>query len=252
MNCDDARELLAGYVLKALDADEREAVAHHLEACDDCATLATALANTAHELPHVLDALEAPELPASILARLEERATVPPKSRGAHSSGRLPRRLRSRLAAVAVAALAVVAVLAAIRSQQAVADEHDLRARLVALVGQQSVVFDVVDSPHTTKALLLPERAGSNAYGKVYTRSDARDAVAFVNRLRQPHGGERYLLWIRGDDRITRGGVFSLHGGFGYLVFSHDGQERVRDALVTLQKPSSTPGGRIVLKLARR
>jgi hypothetical protein len=77
---------------------------------------------------------------------------------------RPPRALRARLAAAAVVALAAVAVLAAVRAQQAIADQRDLRARLVALVGQQSVIFDVVDSPHTAKVLLLPERAGSRAY----------------------------------------------------------------------------------------
>lgn len=251
MNCDEARELLAGYVLEALDADEREAVIHHLERCPDCAALASALAATAHELPLVLDALEAPELPASILERLE-RATAPQPRRGGRRWRPLPSRLRGRLAAVAVVALAIVAVLAAVRSQQAVADEHDLHARLVALVGQQSVIFDVVDSPHTSKALLLPERAGSHAYGKIYTRSDSRDAVAFVNRLPQPPGSERYLLWVRSGRAITRAGVFSLHGGFGYLVFHHKEQTRVRDAFVTLQNPSPTPAATIVLKLARR
>jgi hypothetical protein len=148
--------------------------------------------------------------------------------------------------------LAVVAVLAAVRSQQAVADEHDLRARLVALVGQQSVIFDVVDSPHTSKALLLPERAGSTAYGKVYTRSDSRAAVAFVNRLPQPRGGERYLLWIRSDHTTVRAGVLSLHSGFGYLVFQHSPQTRLQDAFVTFQHPAPTPAGRIVLRLSRR
>jgi hypothetical protein len=143
-------------------------------------------------------------------------------------------------------------VLAAVRSQQAVADEHNLRARLRALVGQQSVIFDVVDSRRTSKALLLPEREGSHAYGKIYTRSDFGEAVAFVNRLPQPRGSERYLLWIRNGRATARAGVFSVHDGFGYLVFRHDPQARVRDAFVTLQTPSPTPALRIVLKLARR
>lgn len=251
MNCDDARELLAGYVLDALDADERDAVTRHLEHCSDCEALVTALAATAHELPLVLDALDAPALPASILERLE-RATAATAGRSALPSTSPPSRLRPRLTAAAVVVLAVVAVLAAVRSQRAAADERDLRARLVALVGQQSIVFDVVDSPHTTKALLLPMRSGSRAYGKIYTRSDSRDAVAFVNRLPQPSGSERYLLWIRPYRTTARAGVFSLHGGFGYLVFHHKGRQPVRNAFVTLQTPSATPAGRIVLKLARR
>jgi Anti-sigma-K factor rskA/Putative zinc-finger len=251
MNCDEVRELLAGFVLEALDADERAAVAHHLEQCPDCAALASALAAAAHELPLVLDVLDVPALPASVLERLE-RATARPARHGTRRWTPLPRALRTPLAAAAVIALAVIAVLAAVRSQQAVADEHDLRARLIALVGQQSIVFDVVDSPHTTKALLLPGHAGSRAYGKIYTRSDSRDAVAFVNRLAQPTGSERYLLWIRNQRRTARAGVFSLHAGFGYLVFHHNRRLPLQDAFVTLQTPSPTPAGKSVLKLARR
>ncbi len=243
MNCENVRELLAGYVLEALDPDERAAVARHLEDCADCSALAAALTATAHELPRVLDELAAPVLPASIL----ERLTAPPATGRAGSW----RPLRIRLAAAAVVALAVLAVLAGIRSQQAIADQHDLRARLAALVGEQSIVFDVVDSPHTTKVLLLPEREGSRAYGKVYTRSDLNDAVAFVNRLPQPRGANRYLLWIRTGRTTSRAGVLSLHSGFGYLVFHHKGQAHVADAFVTLQPPSSTPGAAVVLKLAR-
>jgi len=251
MNCDDVQQLLAGYVLEALDADEHDAVGRHLERCPDCTALATALAATAHELPLVLDALAAPELPESILESLE-RVTAPHARPGSRRWISRPRALRTRLAAAAVVVLAVVAVLAGIRSQRAIADERDLRARLVALVGQQSVIFDVVDSPHTTKALLLPERAGSRAYGKIYTRSDSRDAVAFVNRLPQPSGADRYLLWIRGDRTPVRAGVFSLHSGFGYLVFHRNGQRRVRDAFVTLQTPSAAPVATVVLRLAPR
>ena len=244
MNCENVRELLAGYVLEALDADERDAVGRHLEDCADCSALAAALTATAHDLPRVLDARDAPELPASIL----ERLTAPPAT---HRAGPW-RPLRIRLAAAAVVALAVLAVLAGIRSQQAIADQHDLRARLAALVGEQSIVFDVVDSPHTTKVLLLPQHAGSRAYGKVYTRSDSNDAVAFVNRLPQPRGTNRYVLWIRTGRTTLRVGVLALHGGFGYLVFHHDGEAHVTDAFVTLQPPSSTPAATTVLKLARR
>jgi Putative zinc-finger len=247
MNCEEVRELLAGYALEALDDDEREAVDEHLERCPECARLAAALTATAHELPLVLDALEAPPLPAAILARLQ-RATAPSIARVRPR----PRRLRGRLLVAAVVALTAIAVVAAVRSQQAVADQNQLRARLAALVGQQSIVFDVVDSPHTTKALLLSARAGSRAYGKLYTRNDSPDAVAFVNRLPQPPGTARYLLWIRSGHTTVRAGIFSLHDGFGYLIFRHDGRIRLVDAFVTLQTPSSTPAATRVLTLARR
>jgi hypothetical protein len=102
------------------------------------------------------------------------------------------------------------------------------------------------------KALLLPAHARSHAYGKIYTRTDSPDAVAFVNRLPQPAGTERYLLWIRNRRTTTRAGVFSLHDGFGYLIFHHNPQTRLTDAFVTLQNPSATPAATRVLTLARR
>src|SRR5260221_89503 len=80
----------------------------------------------------------------------------------------------------------------------------------------------------------------SHAYGKIHPRPDSTDAVAFVNRLPQPARALRYLLWIRGRRTTIRAGVFSLHNGFGYLIFHHNPQTRVTDAFVTLQHPSST------------
>jgi hypothetical protein len=243
MNCDEARDLLAGYVLEALEPDEHEAVSRHLDACRDCARLAGALAVAAHELPLALDALEAPELPRTI-ARRVRRATHPPALR----RGWLPRGAPARIVVVAIALLVAVAVVAAIRSQQAVADEQNLRERLVRLVGEQSVVFDVVDSPRTSKALLLPRQPGSHAYGKVYVRSDSNDAVAFVNRLPQPPGSLRYTLWLRAGRAVTQAGTFTLHHGFGYLVFRRSEGARPRRAFVTLQRPAAAPHGTVVLE----
>jgi hypothetical protein len=249
VNCDSARELLAGYVLEALDRDEREAVAGHLEHCRDCRALADGLSEAAHQLPSLLLTPGAPELPRSIFGRVRQETAGRTRLDG-RRQGAWRQTWRLRVAAAAIVALAVFAVLAAVRSQQAVADAHDLRARLVALVGQQSTIFDVVDSPHTTKALLLPSRAGSTAYGKIYTRSDTHQAVAFVNRLPEEPAGDRYLLWIRSGQAIVRAGVFSLHGGFGYLILHYGGRIPVTDAFLTLQEPSSTPAGAPALELA--
>src|SRR3989442_4352086 len=109
MNCEDAKELLADCVLEALDAEERDAVARHLEHCPDCGALATALATTAHELPLVLDALDAPALPASILERVE-RVTAAPAGRGGRPPAPRPGRPCPPLAGAPASAPAAVSL----------------------------------------------------------------------------------------------------------------------------------------------
>src|ERR1051326_3422473 len=99
MNCENIRELLAGYVLEALDADERDAVERHLEHCAEGSDLVAALTATAHELPTVLDALAAPDAPPSI----PERLTPPPAP---PHPPLWRRRVRFRIAAAAMVALA--------------------------------------------------------------------------------------------------------------------------------------------------
>jgi anti-sigma factor RsiW len=113
--CEHCRDLIGGYVLDALDPDERELVRRHLQVCEPCAREHAELAT----IPALLDVADSADvLPLRPPARLEEavldrfarerRGSPPRRVRGS-------RRLRRRwLAPAAVGLACVLAALVAV------------------------------------------------------------------------------------------------------------------------------------------
>jgi hypothetical protein len=248
MDCGRARELLEAYALGALNEDERAEVERHLEGCPDCRELAGELDALAHRLPGALAAASALRPPGTlrqqVLAGLDVAESRPARSRRA-----LPRRT---LVVALAAALPALAVGWALGFQQASARESDRRAALARMLGVEEIVFEVVDSRETEKAFLRTTRdegAFARSYGKLYTRRDLRDVVAFVARLPEPPEGRAYHLWLTGGGRTKLAGVLTLRDGFGLLVFKAPRPgPRYGAALLTLQERGATaPAGVRVL-----
>ena len=72
MSCAHVREELGGYVLGALEPDERDAVAAHLAGCPACAAEHARLAGLPALLRHA-DGLEIPAAPPAVEERLLDR-----------------------------------------------------------------------------------------------------------------------------------------------------------------------------------
>jgi anti-sigma factor RsiW len=72
MSCAHLREALGGYVLGALEPDERDAVAAHLGACPTCAAEHARLAGLPALLQHA-DGIEIPDAPPALEERLLDR-----------------------------------------------------------------------------------------------------------------------------------------------------------------------------------
>ena len=73
MSCTQLRHELGGYVLDALEPDERDALAAHLAACPACAAEHARLAGLPALLRHA-DGLEIPEAPPVIEERVRHAA----------------------------------------------------------------------------------------------------------------------------------------------------------------------------------
>jgi hypothetical protein len=104
----------------------------------------------------------------------------------------------------------------------ALARERALRAEFAALVSQQEVVLEVVDSRQTVKRLLTPPDGGGSPtapYGKLYTRPDLPQVVAMAARLPAPPVGQAYHLWVVQEGHPQLAGVLAFNQGFGLLVF---------------------------------
>jgi anti-sigma factor RsiW len=140
--CDDLRPLLGGYVLRALEPDEMEAVREHLPRCSACAAEHASLAG----LPALLDLaapMDRPEEPLSpgfeeaLLDRFARDRDTPP---GERRRRRRPRLAWTRPRVAVVSALAAAAVtfvvMVALRSDPAPPASRSFVLRLHPAAGE--------------------------------------------------------------------------------------------------------------------
>ncbi len=157
MSCEEAREALGGYVLGALDPDERAVVAAHLGACPECAAEHARLAALPALLQHA-DGLVIPPAPAAVEERLldrvaRERGT--PRTRRWRPALRLPRG-RALAVACALAGLLVGAGATALALRAGGEDADTTVAQYeLRLTGAGSA---------SGRAELDPERGGTEVH----------------------------------------------------------------------------------------
>jgi hypothetical protein len=247
MDCASRRALLEEYVLGTLEPSEREEVERHLSRCAECRELASDLEALAHRLPGALATASALQPPAELRERVLATADADQRPTRRRWS------LRRRTVAIALAAALPALILGwAAGFQQASARESDRRDELARLLGVEELVFEVVDSGETEKAFLRTTREQgpfARSYGKLYTRRDLPDVVAFAARLPAAPGGRAYHLWVTvgGDTKLA--GVLTIRDGFGLVVFrARSPGPRYEAALVTLQEEGArAPAGTRVL-----
>jgi hypothetical protein len=241
-----ARQRLHAYALGALDEDEQRPLEAHLEGCPECRQLASELTETANALPAALATASPLRPPPSLRDRL-----VAEVDRRARPQGRTWWRPRTALALAGVA-IAALLVTWNVRLENALSQQRTLRARIAALKGEQERIFEVVDSRQTEKAFLAPpEGSSSEAYGKLFTRSDLADVVVLGARLPPPRPDTAYHLWLTERGRTKLAGTLAVdRSGFGLLLFrANRAGPKYEAAQVILQpKGSKRPSGRPVLE----
>jgi anti-sigma-K factor RskA len=225
MNCDGTRELLEAHALGALEVKESRQVEAHLAACGACRALFDAYVQAVNYMPDALPG--APPAPAALKQRLMDQVTPPPGHRLRRASIRPKSSIRwARPSILRAAAAGLVLLLVGLslawglQQRSALAREKSLRAELEAMVGQQEVVLEVVDSNRTLKAQLRATEPGSTAYGKLYTRPDMPWVVALAGRLPPKSDEEVYNLWLTRDGREELAGPLEVNeSGFALILF---------------------------------
>ena len=289
MDCNWVAERQDAHAVGALEPDEWAEVERHLAGCPDCRRRAAELADVAAALPWALAAASPVQPPTALKARILASVPALPgpapagTGRGATTEGRAssetgriasaggalrprPLRLSDRwrrpwgrsgaLARLAAVVLLLLALGWSVRLGLALERERSRHAELAALVGQQEIVLEVVDSDKTERRVLLTTRPdacepGTCPYGKVFTRSDLPHVVAMAARLPAPTADQAYHLWLTNAGRTELAGTLTLdEKGFGLLVFDADHAGPTYDAAeVTLQpEGASTPSGDPVLR----
>jgi anti-sigma-K factor RskA len=199
--------MTAGYVLDALDEQERVAFESHLPGCPDCQAEVVALRATVAGLG-AADAVAPPErLRAAVLAEVARTPQVAPEATAADAVANaevvpLGSRRRRLVAVLAVAAtlLALLAIglgalLGQARSQR---DEVSADAQRVAQV------LTAPDARSTTAAVQGGGRAA------VVVSPSQQAAVLVGDDLAQPPAGHVYQLWFIGaDGKAASAGTFT-------------------------------------------
>jgi hypothetical protein len=186
-----------------------------------------AFADVTETLPGTLAAASPHRLPAHLRARVLRAAEV----RGGRTSRRLGFRAAVRALAAAVLVLSVVGlVLWNVQLQQALAQDRTLLGQLRDAAGKQPLVFDIVDSAQSQKALLRaagPRRPGEDPpYGKLYTNPSFSQIVVMTGRLpAAPVGSEYVLTLVSASGAVAALPPLAVDAtGFAYLVYDTGGR----------------------------
>jgi anti-sigma factor RsiW len=192
--CDHIQPELGGYVLDALEPDERDAVREHLARCSVCAAEHARLVG----LPAILSLAERVEDAPPLHPAVEERvldAVARERPRPAPRARRGLRRLRGRrtawaAAAAGLAAVATVAVVLAVsgggerryevRLQPVAGQEGAGRAELASAAGGTSVHLWVRDLPPDPNAVYEVRCEARNWSASAGTFRADRDGRAYV------------------------------------------------------------------------
>ncbi|MCE7989748.1 MAG: hypothetical protein DYG89_52045 [Caldilinea sp. CFX5] len=85
------------------------------------------------------------------------------------------------------------------------------------------------EEAHTLLAQLgAPGSEGSNAYGKVFTRSDMAYVVAMAARLPQPPPGQAYHLWLVQGEQTELAGMMKINqDGFALVIYEADQNDQL-------------------------
>jgi len=246
MNCEVVRELLEAHALGALEDDEERLVEDHIATCLECRELLHAYIEAAGRL---VDAVpDVPAVPTELKLRLMSQVAAQPVSPGRQ----LPTQLAvathqtrffplKALAACLLLLLMGLSVAWGLQQKSALAKERSLRTELQAIVGQQEIVLEVVDSSRTVKSQLRAVEPGSTAYGKLYTRPDMPWVVALVGRLPPKPDDEVYNLWLTQDGKEELAGPLEINeNGFALILFdSHIDGPAYEAARVVRQLPGT-------------
>lgn len=212
MSHDEIIELLGAYALDAVDDDERAVVEAHLATCSRCRAEVAEHRETAALLAH--GGGDAPEgVWSRIAGALEESpprlrlAPLPPvvDPTPAPAGGR---RIWPRLALVAAAAAAVVAVVLGVqvRAQDRRIDDLQVAARDPLAAALQ----DALDDPRSQALQLVSADGGVEVRGAI---TAAGVGYLRADDLPRLDGTRTYQLWGAAGDRLVSLGVLGADPG---------------------------------------
>jgi len=197
-------ELVAAYVLGALDENELERVEQHLEGCVRCQQ-AVAEARAAIDLLAYL-----PE-PRPVPLRVRQRLVTRLQAEVEAVVGVSTLAWRGRLGWLAAAVAAVIALVFAWQSLQSQAEVQEREARVRELEQRGQVLAQFVANRPQGFVVPIESTAGApGARGGVILDPTSNVALVLVDGLPRLPAGQSYVVWLVTGERYINAGVLPV------------------------------------------
>ena len=244
VGCEEARDLLAGYSLDALEQDERDVIDDHLARCPDCRAELRDLQEAAGRLALAVLQLD---LPAGAKQRFVTAVTDQSRRRLAPDARRwrllgFPRLAPSTLAACAALVVALTASLWAAGLKIQLDEQRALVATLRERANRYDRVVAVLQSPDMQLRSMQGTQLAPSAIGRIYVDPDSGQGMMMVRSLPPLLEGRAYQLWwVRADGKRESGGLLRITDaqGNGYALIQCPGSLSTWQSVGITEEPST-------------
>jgi anti-sigma-K factor RskA len=230
-------ELVAPYVLGALEPDEVEQVESHLESCPMCRSLVDEQRRVVSVLPYLAEPRPVPaHAREQLLNRVRQESEIPAESR----SSRLKTLLlpSGRAGWIAAASAAVLALVFAVNSFQ-MQSEMDKQAEEAS--EERANIAQMVQSPGGWMTSLEGGEAGAG--GGIIVDPTTNRAIMVVDGLEQPRDGHEYVVWMvdnENGEHINVGNLIVDEDGRGQLYITTAGTLANYDGMMITEEVHET------------
>ena len=226
-------ELVAPYVLGALEPDEVEQVEYHLEQCAACRELVEEQRQVVAALPYLAEPRPVPlHVREHLLARVrgEDEASNPSRRE------RLKRVLlpSGRAGWIAAASAAVLALVFAVNSFQM---QGEMEKRAEEASEDRANIAEMVQSPGGWMTSL--EGGISGAGGGIIVDPTTNRAIMVVDGLEQPRDDHAYVVWMvdeENDQHVNVGNLIVDEDGRGQLYITTPGALASYDGMMITEE----------------
>ncbi|GAB4209491.1 MAG: hypothetical protein OHK0022_40640 [Roseiflexaceae bacterium] len=245
-------ELLPGYVLEALDAEETRRVAAHVRLCPACQAEAASFRAIVNLLPYTTQPQDPPaHVKRQLLARIDAMKDPLPQPRSlAFLDGNAapavtipPRPVRARGSRWMSGALAAACTAALVFGY--VAYDSDRRANDLAQQVQQmsetTQIAAFVSAPDTQSRELRASLPGVKA--KMYMRPGHSQAVIEISGLPAADAAHTYQFWFARDNTPVPSDRFNVgsNGQVAMLIDAPEPIDNYAEVMVTLERADGSP-----------
>jgi hypothetical protein len=230
---DHISELVAPYVLGALEPEEVEHVELHLEQCALCRALVEEERRVVRALPYLAEPRPVPrQARHNLLKRIEREATPVPSSRW---KVLLP---SGRSGWIAAATAAVLALVFAVNSFQM---QGEMEKRDQEASEDRANIAEVVQSRGSWMTSLEGSSLAPGAGGGIIVDPTTNAAILVVDGLEQPDEGHAYVVWmVNGGDHVYVGNLQLDDNGRGQLYITGRGALANYEGLIITEEVDDT------------